>query len=255
MKFVAWFSLMFITSLASAQTLPWSYNAPNGPFQWGALPGFGACQTGADQSPIAIETGRSAGITNVTPDSTLEPIIPSWKPSAFNVLYNGHTVEMMYDQGSTVDFKNQTWNLKQFHFHSPSEHLLNEKQHPLEMHFVHSVGTQTLVIAVFFREGRRNKSLDLIWKNAPANAADTASNIPGLLINAEDFFPRHSKYFNYTGSLTTPPCTEGVTWVVLAHPIEASAEQLSYLQKKLGGPNNRPIQPVDGRMIGAEMDL
>ncbi len=242
---------LLASSVSFAQSTPphWTYNQPEGPNHWGNIdPGFKSCEVGANQSPIDIESGENSGLMNVSRDTSLEAINPNWGSSAFNMVNNGHTLQVNYDAGSDVSFEGKTFNLKQFHFHSPSEHILNGREYPLEMHFVHQSAAGILVIGVFYEQGQENPLLDTIWGAAPA--AGQSATIAGLMINATDFLPKGMGYYNYQGSLTTPPCTEGVNWIVLKNPIEASAKQLQFLNRHMGGPNNRPIQPIDGRMIG-----
>lgn len=253
---LSWLTLALATStMAFAQTTPnpseWNYNVPNGPYQWGSKPGYSTCSVGADQSPIDIEDGDNAGLMNVTPDASLEPLDLQWSASKFSEVYNGHTLQMNYDAGSKISLSGSDYDLKQFHFHSPSEHILNGRNYPLEMHFVHQNASGITVVGVFFTQGAANPSLQTIWDNAPKTVS--TNTVAGLMINANDFLPKDLKYFAYKGSLTTPPCTEGVNWMVIKEPIEASAEQLRFLQKRLGGPNNRPIQPLDERSISESL--
>ena len=248
MKWLILASSLLITSLSFAQS--WSYQNPAGPNQWGDLSNdFLSCRVGADQSPIEIESGANAGLINVTSDSSLPTISPNWSPSGLTVMNNGHTVEMLYDEGSHLEFEGSTLPLKQFHFHSPSEHILDGRQYPLEAHFVHQANGKTMVVGMFFKLGEENKALSEVWNMAPVT--NSTIQHPEIVVNAMDLLPNDLSYFHYTGSLTTPPCTEGVTWIVLKTPVTASAAQLQFLQKRLAGPNNRPIQPLDGRMIGS----
>jgi carbonic anhydrase len=242
-----------LASLASAQTVPphWEYGAPDGPFQWGSMAGYSLCGAGAYQSPIDIESGENGPLSNVTKDTSLEALDLTWGISKFTENFNGHTVQMNYDSGSTLNFEGKSYELKQFHFHSPSEHIQDGRQYPLEMHFVHQSANGTTVVGVFFKEGASNPTLQKIWDNSPKDVS--VLTVPNLELNAMDFLPTQLQYYNYTGSLTTPPCTEGVNWIVLKKPIEATADQLRFLQKKLGGPNNRPIEPLDGRNISESL--
>lgn len=256
MKLVLTIILTLFSLQGFAQTTnQWSYHAPNGPAQWGALSGYSLCQVGADQSPVAIETGMEADIRNVTYDSSLMEVVNHWQPSSFSLIHNGHTIQVGYDSGSTVEFKEEAFDLKQFHFHSPSEHSLDFKQYPLEAHFVHSRGNELLVIGVFFKEGQAHPLLEKIWANSPTEEISSPKQIPNSVIDARDFLPASADYFHYMGSLTTPPCSEQVKWIVMKEPVEASRSQLGFLQKLLGGPNNRPLQPLDGRMIGETQNL
>lgn len=239
------FAMVFALSTGTvfAQSVEWGYNFPQGPAQWGTLPGFSSCALGAKQSPIAIETGINAGITNVKESSDLPVINPSIDDGSRKAAFNGHTVQADLN-GSAFSFDGTTYNAAQFHFHSPSEHLLNERQYPLEAHFVHkSSEGKLLVLGVFFEEGSSNPALEETWRSMEEKKQEEV-RIPVM-----DFFPRDLSYVTYEGSLTTPPCSEGVRWIVLKTPVEASRSQLSILQKITGGPNNRPIQGLNGRAI------
>lgn len=244
--------MKYIAALALAVSFNtfagWGYSAPIGPAQWGNLPGFATCATGAEQSPIAIESGEVAGIRNAFPDRSLETLNPQWNDTPVSVLNNGHTIQVSYMAGSTIAFDGTQYELKQFHFHSPSEHLLNERQYPLEAHFVHQTASgQLLVVGVFFKVGVENAELAKIWRSAPAHEGETQTSPE--LVSASQLWPGSGEYFTYGGSLTTPPCSEGVRWIVMKVPVEASAQQLSFLQKQMGFTNNRPAQPLDGRLI------
>ncbi|MBY0517229.1 MAG: carbonic anhydrase family protein [Bacteriovoracaceae bacterium] len=243
------FMLLFVSS-AFAQSVEWGYSAPMGPAQWGSVANFSVCSLGASQSPIAITSGEVAGLSNVTPDNSLPPLNPSWLESPMSMVNNGHTIQVNYQMGSGLDFEGNSYNLKQFHFHSPSEHTLNLKQYPLEMHLVHSGDKGLLVVGIFFKEGAKNEELQKVWDKAPTQAGTSANYTD--LISASHFMPASDEFFTYEGSLTTPPCTEGVRWVVMAQPIEASREQLQFLQKTMGFTNNRPLQSLDGRVINQE---
>lgn len=230
------FLLLVISSIALAQE--WTYSFPTGPAQW-----TGTCASGATQSPVAIENGDIADFRNTVFDPNLADLKLSWTATSSHPYFNGHTVQTPYVNGSTTEFSGETYPLTQFHFHSPSEHALNEKFYPLEIHFVHQTKEgKILVIGVFVEEGKFNSALADVWDGL---AQESNKDLFAL-----NLLPTDLKYFNYKGSLTTPPCTEGVTWVVLKEPIEASKEQLGMLQKITRGPNNRPLQPLNGRVIG-----
>ena len=238
--------VLTVSTSAFAQTAEWSYSFPSGPAQWGTLPGFSSCALGAGQSPVAIETGESAGITNVRADQNLPAIRPDIEDGSERAAFNGHTIQANLS-GSLFRFSGTDYSAAQFHFHSPSEHLLNERQYPLEAHFVHrSADGRLLVLGVFFEEGHTNAALEETWKSMEEKKGSEV-RIPVM-----DFFPRDLSYVTYQGSLTTPPCSEGVTWIVLRTPVEADRSQLSFLQKITGGPNNRPVQSLNSRSLLTE---
>lgn len=235
-------------------TFSWSYSGSNGPSFWGMLSGNQICNVGLKQSPIAIETGQAAGIANAIQDNSLERISINWKDSQLNILNNGHTLEATYDVGSTLVWNKIVYALQQFHFHSPSEHLIDEKQDAMEAHFVsysqQDSGFKILVISVMLKVGFPNFSLQKILDNAPTSVETAPVSIAGQTIDARQLLPWEQDYFAYEGSLTTPPCTEGVQWVIMKHPLEVSQDQVHEFQKKLMGPNNRPIQSSNHRWIG-----
>jgi carbonic anhydrase len=233
--------LFVLTSSAFAdEGTNWSYSNPVGPSQWGSMAGFAACGTGSSQSPIAIESGEVADFKNISFDESLRSLVMDWKATATKGFNNGHTIEVPYDIGATTNFQGETYPLRQFHFHSPSEHSLNEQFYPLEIHFVHKTAAgKTLVVGVFVEEGEFNTELDAALGDKMVST-----------VSALDLLPRDNNYFHYMGSLTTPPCSEQVTWIVMKEPIEASKAQLNILQKINGGPNNRPLQSLNKRIIG-----
>ena len=234
-------AIAFILTTASPLALAgheWGYHFPMGPAQWGGLEGYSACSTGSTQSPVAIETGVNADIQNVKLSSELPSLNPDLGDVSSRAVFNGHTVQAPLT-GTKFSFGGQEYSAAQYHFHSPSEHALNERQYPLEAHFVHqSASGKLLVMGVFFEEGAVNPALEETFKSM---------NEGELRISIADLFPRDLSYVTYQGSLTTPPCSEGVTWIVLKTPVEASRQQLGLLQKITGGPNNRPIQSQNGR--------
>lgn len=238
-------SWLFVSS-THAQVSQWDYSAPRGPAQWGHMPGYETCSLGADQSPIAIESGEVAGLSNVTSDNSMAALQPAWQSSVVDLINTGHTLQVAYPAGSGLEFNGQSYELKQFHFHSPSEHILNERQYPLEVHFVHSSPKGLMVVGVFFKVGAENATLKKIWEKAPSTPGQAQA---ALTLNALAFLPSSPEFFTYQGSLTTPPCSENVRWVVMAQPVEASASQLQFMQKLLGTTNNRPVQALDGREI------
>jgi carbonic anhydrase len=194
------------------------------------------CETGAFQSPIAIDLDWI--------EFTAEKFKPQWKPSVCNVFHLSHTIEVSYGPGSFANLDGREYQLEQFHFHSPSEHIINGKQYPLEAHFVHSSTDPSnparLVIAVLFEPGADHGPLQTIWN------ADAQSSIH---LNVNDFLPETLESVHYEGSLTTPPYTGGVQWLIYTQPVSASEEQMQFLQFKLNGPNNREIQPLNGRTL------
>ena len=149
-------------------------------------------------------------------------------------------------EGSDVSIGDHRYALKQFHFHSPSENEIDGKRHPLEAHFVHADADGNLaVVAVMFEEGAENKALKQAWAHMP----EKAGQVLKADATAGDLLPDNHDYYRYNGSLTTPPCTEGVTWLVMQHPLAASAKQIKQFEHVMHHPNNRPIQQANARLI------
>jgi carbonic anhydrase len=173
-------------------------------------------------------------------------------PAAFQVVHNGHTIEVRPGQDNQIVARSKHYKLLQFHFHHPSEERFNGKGFALDAHFVHRAEDGELaVVTVLFEEGAPNPELQRLWDYMPLDANDSMRSGEGVTFNPVSMLPAdRTKYLQYIGSLTTPPCTEGVVWIVLRQPVTASAEQIA-LFRKMVGMNARPVQPVNGRLIKA----
>ena len=218
----------------------WGYEGAGAPGNWGRMDEkFASCATGRMQSPIDIEYARGG---------QGQPLRFDYKASASDVQNNGHTVQVDYAPGNVVVVEGQPYTLTQFHFHVPAENTVAGLRYPMEAHFVHADKDGHLaVVAVMFQEGAPNAALESLWRDLPAKAGDKRSVAAGFA--AASIYPTDLKYWRFDGSLTTPPCTEGVKWIVLRTPVSASREQIRALAKVLPGPNNRPVQPTNGRVI------
>ncbi|MBZ4415815.1 carbonic anhydrase [Myxococcus sp. RHSTA-1-4] len=221
----------------------WGYGEAVGPAHWGDLPGATTCATGKEESPVELVTA------NTTPDTHPAPSF-NYRPSRVRMVNNGHTVEFEYDAGSTVRVGEKEYQLAQFHFHTPSEHTEDGVHFPLELHLVHkNTSGGVLVVGVFIKAGSVNRALDDAFHHLPWNKGDH-SEPKGASINASALLPKNKAFFQYHGSLTTPPCTEGVEWYVMKDPIEMSdAEIASFQRLPHLNPNNRPPQPLNGRTV------
>lgn len=217
----------------------WGYEGHEGPEHWGDLdPKFGACSAGKEQSPI--------NLTNATPAMTGDLDI-RWTSVPLNVVNNGHTLQCNTTGGGTLRVDGMTYSLLQFHFHHPSEHVVNGMPHAMEVHFVHKAENGSLaVIGVFFQPGADNPNLTPIWNNAPHMAGQTVSR-PDM-ISPMGFIPPRPVTWRYAGSLTTPPCSEVVSWIVYQDPIEASQEQVQAFAA-LFPMNARPPQALNRRKL------
>ena len=234
-------ALFWLASTAQESHPPhWSYEGKDGPQDWGQLdPSYSACASGHAQSPIDIKGAKLA---------QLPPLDFDYKAVALNIINNGHTIQVNYPSGSTLTVGGKTYTLKQFHFHHPSEERINGSSFDLVAHLVHDDGSGHLaVVAVLFKRGPLNPLLDVVWKNIPKQM-EKAANVPSVNLNAQDLLPADKGYYTYNGSLTTPPCSEGVTWYVLKSSSTLSADQVAAFAKTY--PHNaRPVQPLFDRQI------
>ena len=221
----------------------WGYEADNGPAKWGELdPSYALAKTGKRQSPIDIPASRLEG-------TDLPELSFDYRPAKIDLVYNGHTIQNTEDAPNHLQADGKTYELKQFHFHAPSEHTIDGEHTAMEMHLVHKTKADRIaVVAVMIREGQENAAFKPLWKHLP-NPSE--KHVGGDPINAAALLPTERKYFRYDGSFTTPPCTEGVTWFVLKTPIELSTEQIATFKKIIQG-NNRPVQLLNDRKILAE---
>ncbi len=228
----------------------WGYeDGPHtvGPAGWGDLPGDEPCKIGKLQSPIALAIS-GAGAAAPTKEPTLSF---DYRPAKLSMTNNGHTVEVTYQAGSSVSEAGTSYGLTQFHFHAPSEHTLDGKSFPLEIHLVHldPAGKPALVVGVFAREGAANAALDAAFRGLPSKKGDT-SEPAGAMIDASGILPAARAHFAYDGSFTTPACTEGVRWRVMREPIEMSTAQIdAFRSLPAFAHTNRPLQPVGARSV------
>lgn len=227
-----------------AQEVHWGYAGEAGPEHWDELSDmFALCAMGKEQSPIDLTTAQPSMMDIA--DAEL-----SYAPSALNILHNGHTVQVNYDAGSYLTLNGTRYELLQFHFHTPSEHAMNGKLAEMEIHFVHrSMESEGMlaVLGVLVYEGEEdNPAVEAIWQHLPPRESE--EQMFSETINAADILPKDLRVYQYTGSLTTPPCSQGVSWNVLAEPIALSRTQLDTLHVILGN-NNRPVQPLFNREV------
>lgn len=216
------------------------YEGEHGPSHWGELcEGYASCD-GTVQSPIDI--------VGATVDNTLSAINHTYTSSATHMLNNGHTVQFTYDSGSSITLNGTTYNLLQFHFHTASEHHVGGASYPMEVHLVHKddVTGNLAVIGILFEEGAENPLLQTFLSHLPQAEDDTYEAADTYDVSS--FLPADTHYYTYSGSLTTPPCSEIVTWIVMKEPIVASLEQVHAFEDIMHE-NNRPVQDLHGRSI------
>ena len=237
-KTVFWVCSLFV--LVNASAAPhWEYSGEEGPEHWAELtPEFAAC-AGKNQTPIDLH-----GFI----DANLAPIVFNYKPGGQEVVNNGHTVQVNYAPGSTITVDGTVFELKQFHFHAPSENLIEGTVYPMEGHLVHvSEKGELAVIALMFSEGADHPVIEQAWAQLPEKAGKTARLEKP--VNAETLLPVERDYYRFNGSLTTPPCTEGVRWLVMKHPVTVSKKEIEAFRMVMHHPNNRPLQAINAREI------
>ena len=221
----------------------WSYEGALGPEHWGDLdPDYAACKSGKEQSPIDIRNAQKA---------ELPALRFAYKDSPLHIINNGYTaVRVNYapGNGNFLMIGEQRYELRQFHFHHPSEESVGGKSYEMSAHLMHeSADGKVAGVAVFLKAGRENEVVRQLWEHMP-NTPGKEEAIAGAEVNPKGLLPRDASYYMYMGSLTAPPCTEGVTWFVLKTPVEISAEQISAFGA-LYPHDVRPIQPVNGRVV------
>jgi carbonic anhydrase len=220
----------------------WTYVGEHGADHWGEMSQeFAACSKGRVQSPIDIKADTRPGKRDLS---------AQYGPVPLAVLHNGHTVQFNTDGAGEMMLNGVAFQLLQIHFHTPSEHVFNGQHAPLEAHFVHkSAGGALAVIGVFIVPGAENRALSALISHLPEHETPVKTYAE-VEIDPADLLPPERAFTWYLGSLTTPPCTEGVNWHVMAQPITASADQIARLERAMGM-NARPVQQVLGRVVVA----
>lgn len=245
-------------SKARAEDLPWGYGQDNGPKTWSRLSEtYQACDTGATQSPIDLPTDDIAFSDVAPPEFTQQQLtapVFDYQAMPLNILNTGRTIQVNADGNSIMRLDGDRFTLQQFHVHHPSEHRLDGDRFPLELHFVHKNDQGNLaVVAVLLKEGAPNKTLDTIWKGMPqpSSAARGTSKVIGsnkARVDPMTLLPSDRTLFRYVGSLTTPPCSEQVQWLVFRQPMELSQQQIKTFEH-IFPLNARPIQPIHRRTL------
>ena len=223
----------------------WGYAGEIGPDHWGEVSeDFAACAKGHMQSPVDLGGAEVAGHFAVA---------AAYRPGALSVLNNGHTVQVNFPEGSVLTSGINRYKLLQMHFHTPSEETLYGIPYPMALHFVHVDHAGNLaVLGVLFAEGMHNPELDKVIRAAPRSEQGPRA-VPGVSFDPARLLPANLAVWRYEGSLTTPPCTEGVRWHVATHRVAASAAQIAAIHAIIGD-NARPVQPLYGRLLVAGAD-
>ncbi len=223
-----------------AHEVHWTYEGKEGPANWGKLkPEFATCDSGRNQSPIDIDT---------TVEAALKTLKSTQRLPAKDIVNNGHTVQASFKDGNILVLDDMTFQMKQVHFHAPSENTIHGKSYPLEAHFVHADAKGNLaVIGVLFTEGKANTGLEKLWAQMPN---DVGAPLPlKAKVTASEMMPINRDYYRFSGSLTTPPCSEGVRWLLMKTPMTVSKEQVEAFEHAVHHHNNRPVQPLNGRVV------
>ena len=218
----------------------WTYEGEEGPSHWGELDeSYATCSIGKSQSPIDVASPSEEDLTNIS---------FHYQPSEVTILNNGHTVQVNYDPGSYMELDDTRYDVVQFHYHAPSEHTIDGEPFPAELHIVHRKADGELaVVGILLQEGTENAAYQPFISNLPAETTEPKD--AGVKINAIDLLPSLQTTFRYKGSLTTPPCTEGVSWLLMTTPVELSAQQLTALDSLFETGTNRPVQPINDRAL------
>ncbi|HTA50169.1 MAG TPA: carbonic anhydrase family protein [Verrucomicrobiae bacterium] len=244
----------FLPVSAPAQwKTPWAYEGPRGAEHWSELdPGYAPCNTGKEQSPIDIQTAEKADLPVLRFDSKSAPLK--------YLVNNGYTIRVNYHDapgtGSLLIVGDKRYQLTQFHFHRPSEEYIHGKPYDMVAHLMYQDSDGKVAgVAVLLRAGKANATIQQIWDHMPKTESKVLSDfsheeqsVPGVDINPSGLLPRDTSYYMYMGSVTAPPCTEGVTWFVLKTPVEVSSGQISAFAN-LYPHDVRPIQPLNGRVV------
>jgi carbonic anhydrase len=231
---------------ASAQwKTPWTYEGARGADHWSELdPAYAACNAGKEQSPIDIRNAEMAELPAIKFDYKSGPLK--------YLINNGYTIRVNYHDGpgsgNFLIVGGTRYQLTQFHFHRPSEEYVNGKPYEMVAHFMHQASDGKVVgVAVLLQAGHANSTVEKIWEHMPKTKGKE-EEIPGVEINPAGLVPHDTAYYMYMGSITAPPCTEGVTWIVLKVPMEISTEQIAAFDQ-LYPHDVRPLQPLNGRIV------
>ena len=228
-------------STAAGHGTHWTYDGKDGPGAWGRLSAdYATCDSGSNQSPVDIRDAKMADLPLIGTD---------YPKTGLHILNNGHTIQVNYGGGAMLGGKRHE--LVQFHFHTPSEHQINGKTYSMEVHLVHKdEHGQLSVIGIMLKKGRANTFLSRFWERLPTSAG-LEKVADDVTLNLGDLLPKDKSYYHYKGSLTTPPCSEGVNWYVLKTAVEVSPEQIRQFAS-LFRHNERPVQPLNGRQLAAD---
>jgi carbonic anhydrase len=230
---------------AAEHHLPhWTYAGDTGPSHWSELSSeWASCKTGTAQSPIDLAK-------STTVDPKLSKLELSYGKLPLSVFNNGHTIQVPNSTPASLKVEGHVYQLVQLHMHSPSEHLVDGKPLALELHLVHKDSSGALaVVGLLFNKGRESEALKAVFANAPSEVSAEAKAVTGAELDLGKLLPKSLAYYAYSGSLTTPPCSEGVSWFVLESVGELSEAQLAKFREVTHGDTSRPAQPLGARKL------
>jgi len=243
-KLATWIILLGVVGVfQNGFAADWGYTGNMGPHDWGSA-GYSVCSTGQKQSPI-----------NITHPvlSSKNTIAFYYQLSEFNLDLNPHNL-YGYSQDKNanyLEFNGKRYQLQSLHFHTPAEHEVNGKHYAMELHLVHQNNEgETLAVGIFIKKGLVNATLQKIFVTPLLDKK--RNELGSIKINPAKLLPPRGKYFVYSGSLTTPPCQEDVTWVLLKNPVAVSAEQIQFFKKHVIRDNSRPLQAINKRIVSEE---
>lgn len=228
------------SAIAKEGGIQWGYVGAEGPESWSGLSStFSACRAGLQQSPIDLQGAINAELPGVE---------ISYNPAPLKIINTGQTIQVNTVPGNRIIIEGEEYELLQFHFHHPSEHTVEGQTYPMEVHFVHQNRKGELaVLGVFLKEGAENQALMPVWAAIPQQKTPEQS-ISNIQIDLAQMLPVERDSFRYFGSLTTPPCSEIVRWIVFEQPVEVSTAQIEQF-RKIFPLNSRPIQPLNRRYL------
>jgi carbonic anhydrase len=235
--------------VAEEAEVHWRYEGEEGPEYWADLsPEFAACGQGVEQSPIDLSRSIPAGTVPLERRLATPALTVEQRARVMDLIDNGHTIQVTNDVPMALDLGDEHFELLQFHFHAPSEHTFEGRHAPLEVHFVHkSAAGQLAVLGVMIEEGEHMPLLDVVLDALPEHPGDSR-HLEDLDLDMTQLRPLPDEYFVYEGSLTTPPCSEDVLWIVMGEMREISPEQMAELTSHLHD-NYRPVQPLGDRQL------
>ena len=228
-----------LAAAVSADGPSWTYDGHGGPAEWAELdPAFATCELGKLQSPIDIRGAKAAA---------LPPIRFDYRAGKPSIVDNGHTIQVNLAPGSAIEVGSERYEMRQFHFHKPSEEKIDGQAHDMVVHLVHRDAAGNLaVVAVLLDRGGENPLLAALWQHLPKTKAQEVRL--DLDLDTTALLPAERGYYTFLGSLTTPPCSENVRWFVLKRPTTLGESQLATFGK-LYESNARPVQPLHDREI------